>query len=111
MYAVGVGGTILHFDGAGWSRMASPTDALLLDVWGLAPDDIYAVGFNGFGVVIAHWNGTRWTSVPTPDAGGVAIQEDVEQTGIGEGNEGAPLWAVGSLATNSGELALVFQGP
>jgi hypothetical protein len=77
----------------------------------LAANDIYAVGFNGFGVVIAHWNGTRWTSVPTPAVGGVAILDDVEQTGVGEGSEGAPLWAVGSLATNSGELSLVFQGP
>jgi len=77
----------------------------------LAADDIYAVGLNGFGVVIARWNGTLWTSVPTPAVAGVPILDDVEQTGVGEGGEGAPLWAVGSLATNSGELALVFQGP
>ena len=98
------------WNGRRWTFMTSlPMTPSGIEV--VAANDIYAVGFNGFGVVIAHWNGTRWTSVPTPDAGGVAIQEDVEQTGIGEGNEGAPLWAVGSLATNSGELALVFQGP
>ena len=77
----------------------------------VSANDVYAVGFNGFGVVIAHWNGTRWRSVPTPFVGAVPILQDIEQTGLGEGSQSAPLWAIGSKVGLSKESALVLQGP
>jgi hypothetical protein len=46
VYAVGAGGTILHYDGAVWSRVPSPTTADLYDVVTHA-GAIYAVGAGG----------------------------------------------------------------
>ena len=56
---VGTGGSILHYDGAMWTAVSSPTTLDLYDVHGLAPDDVVASG-NG---VILHWNGVQWTLI------------------------------------------------
>ncbi len=108
---VTTGPLVERWDGRRWTFLTSlPMTPNAIEV--LAANDIYAVGFNGFGVVIAHWNGTRWTSVPTPAVAGTPILDDVEQTGVGEGSEGSPLWAVGSMVTDRGdEFTLVIQGP
>lgn len=47
MYAVGVGGAIVHRVAGVWTPMASPTNAELFGVWGDAPDHVYAVGASG----------------------------------------------------------------
>jgi len=44
IFAVGDDGTIVHWDGTAWSAQASGTDALLGDVWGSGPNDVFAVG-------------------------------------------------------------------
>lgn len=40
-----------------WMRVPSGTSEPLYDVWGSAPGDVWAVGFNG---TILHYDGTRW---------------------------------------------------
>jgi hypothetical protein len=70
VWAVGVAGTILHYDGTRWARVASPTTRTLLEVWGLAPDDVYAVGAG----VALHYDGLSWQAM--------------------SGTENAELWAV-----------------
>lgn len=58
--AVGVGGTIAHFDGSSWSLLSSsPTDRSLTAVWGSSATDIHAVGSDG---TIVHFDGSRWTT-------------------------------------------------
>lgn len=47
IYAVGQGGRILHYDGADWNSLTSPTSETLLGVWGPSADDIFVVGENG----------------------------------------------------------------
>jgi hypothetical protein len=47
VYAVGMGGTILHYDGISWSSMTSGTSEELEGVWGTASNDVYAVGRYG----------------------------------------------------------------
>ena len=61
VYAVGISGTILHYDGSKWRVMASPpnTDNLYA-IWGSSSSDVYTVGRNG---TILHCNGSKWTSV------------------------------------------------
>jgi len=49
-FAVGIGGTILHFDGFNWTEMTSPTSERLLSVWGTDFDDVWAVG--DFGTIL-----------------------------------------------------------
>ncbi len=62
---VGDRGTILHWDGQGLHPQASGTVRDLDDVWGAAPDDVWAVGAG----IVLHWDGqawaqVRWTTLP-----------------------------------------------
>ena len=49
VFAVGVGGVILHSsnDGASWAAQISGTTQDLFGVWGSGPNDVFAVGYNG----------------------------------------------------------------
>lgn len=60
IFAVGIGGVIVHYNGTRWMQMDSPTHEHLMDVWGLSSDDVYAVGFDG---TILHYDGTDWSTV------------------------------------------------
>ncbi len=70
-------GLIEHWDGSRWHLVASPAvPAILLGVSVTAADDAWAVGesarFYGVGdtahafAVAEHWDGHRWSRVPTP---------------------------------------------
>jgi hypothetical protein len=60
MFAVGMTGKILHYNGSGWSEMQSGTSQHLLDVWGSAADNVYAVGAGG---TIVHYDGMTWAPI------------------------------------------------
>ena len=47
VFAVGMGGTILHYDGTAWSPMSSGTSHTLVGVWGSSGSDVFAVGYRG----------------------------------------------------------------
>lgn len=47
IYTVGQGGRMLHYDGADWTSLTTPTGESLLDVWGPSADEIFVVGENG----------------------------------------------------------------
>jgi hypothetical protein len=49
---------LLHFDGAAWSPMTTPTQSPIYNLWGTAANDVFAVTDN----VILHFDGTAWTS-------------------------------------------------
>lgn len=55
-------GTIVHFDGTAWERLAIPEVPLLVWVHGTGPDDIWAVGVGGGAL---HFDGTTWARVET----------------------------------------------
>jgi hypothetical protein len=66
---VGGGGAVLRWDGAAWTREATPTDQDLWGVWGPAADDLWAVGGTvtpGGHPVILHHDGIAWTEVALP---------------------------------------------
>ena len=67
VFAVGAGGTILHYNGTKWSDMTSSklTKAHLHAVWGSSSSDVYAVGASG---TIVHYDGKKWT----PEISGAA---------------------------------------
>lgn len=64
VFAVGEGGTILHYDGTAWAVMESGTSFDLGGVWGSSPDDVFAVGEGG---TVLHYDGQSWspTSIPS----------------------------------------------
>ncbi len=93
VWAVGTGGTILHFDGVDWSQVEIETDASLEAIWGPAPDDVWVAGTveggagTGTGVVL-HYDGSNWSEVydaatPLHAVGGVS-DDDVYVTGMGQ---------------------------
>jgi len=57
VFAVGLRGRILHYDGQTWSRMKSMTTRDLIDVWGRSSSDVYAVGPAG----VLHYDGAMWS--------------------------------------------------
>ena len=60
LFAVGMIGTILHYEGTEWSDMTSGTTQGLYAVWGTSSSDVYAVGTYG---VILHYDGTQWSEM------------------------------------------------
>lgn len=60
-WAVGEGGTILHWNGLAWTEVPDgPTDVVLNSVWGTSPTDVWVVGEVG---AILHFDGTIWSRV------------------------------------------------
>ena len=70
----------IHWDGTTWSKIPSPSIGkpahnFLYGVSAIAEDDVWAVGYylgysgdNGAWLaLILHWNGVRWTIMPTPN--------------------------------------------
>jgi hypothetical protein len=66
VWAVGEGGTILHWSGSDWQDSPSGTTYPLRGVWGTATNDVWAVGDPDN---TRHWDGRAWTPVllGTPD--------------------------------------------
>lgn len=69
---------IEHWNGSAWSVVPSPTpipgaETYLTGVAAISSTDMWAVGYTseaiGVGTVTEHWDGTRWTVVPSPRAG------------------------------------------
>ena len=82
VFAVGYGGTVLHYNGSAWGPMASGTTNQLLGVWGSSPSDVFAVGNWG---TILHYpdleqQAPTITSV-SPDEGNHGETLDVTITG------------------------------
>lgn len=76
---------IMHWDGAGWHIVLAPPagwlsaplpepltsealyyEKVLNGVSALAPDDVWAVGFDGGKSLTMHWDGKAWNTVPSP---------------------------------------------
>ena len=67
IFAVGVCGVILHYDGAGWSLTQMDPAEHLYRVWGLTGRDVYAIGWCGEGCgpedgIILHYDGSGWST-------------------------------------------------
>jgi uncharacterized protein YjdB len=60
VYAVGGGGTVLHFDGTNWAAQLSGTSSQLRNAWGASDTSIFVVGYGG---TILRWHGSSWNIV------------------------------------------------
>jgi hypothetical protein len=69
---------ILHWDGQSWTRVttaALPAAGEFLDIAAVSAHDIWATGSQYIpsegksGTLTMHWNGSAWTSVPSPSPG------------------------------------------
>jgi hypothetical protein len=57
VWAVGYGGTILHYDGQRFSSLPSGSASNLTTVWGSGPRDVWAAGSN----TLLHYDGIGWS--------------------------------------------------
>ena len=101
------GGTMLaeHWNGTAWSAAPTPDifrfDEKLNAVSAAAANDVWAVGskqMTGFAhtdPLTAHWDGTSWSIVPTPDVRGGSKSSLFGVANLGGGNA----WAVGRSET------------
>jgi hypothetical protein len=64
VWAVGSGGSIVHYDGDTWRPISSPTNETIIALWGSGPDDVFAVGGETVGTII-HFDGSDWTQFAT----------------------------------------------
>jgi hypothetical protein len=83
---------ILHWDGTRWNAMPGHSRDFLMNVSGSAPNNVWAVGFEG---VTLHWDGQAITSIPT---GGDQNLYGVYTSGPGT------VWAVGFTGGTSGVI-------
>jgi len=70
VFAVGSGGTILHYNGSAWNGMTTGTTSGLRGVWGSSASDVFAVGYDvstGNGLFL-HCNGSAWSPMSSSTA-------------------------------------------
>ena len=62
VFAVGDVGTIVHYDGTGWSVMSSGTHRCLAGVWGSSASDVFVVG--SYGTILHHGGAPHLVFLP-----------------------------------------------
>ena len=60
-------GNVLHYDGESWTQEALPNGSSITDLWGSAPDDIYASASTH----LVHFDGNEWSKVDSGLPAGV----------------------------------------
>jgi photosystem II stability/assembly factor-like uncharacterized protein len=83
-WAVGGGGTILHYSGGTWTKVSSPTDVSLNSVAMISANEGWAVGRS----TILHYSGGSWTKVSIPSSDwldSVAMVSASEAWAVGNG--------------------------
>ena len=107
---------IEHWDGRGWSIVASPDlpgSGFLTSVSAASASDVWASGsysVQGVGqrTLIMHWDGTRWSVVPSPSVSGANVAPNQSLTGITAVSPQAA-WAVGSYAVFEPDLTGIVR--
>jgi hypothetical protein len=108
--------TAEHWNGKDWTATILPGKGLnssLADISSAGSDDVWAagsyektnpeVGLVTF-ALIEHWNGSRWSIVPSPSPGGDSLLKGVAAVSANDA------WAVGSSASVRGGFILRWDG-
>lgn len=116
---VGLGGTpdstlIEHWNGTAWTIVPSPSPGSKDNLTGVtasnASDSIWAVGYGTPEgatqpqTLTLNWNGTAWTTVPSPDAGSPSVL-----TSVATHPGAAIVWAVGHSGLSGSFNPLVLR--
>tara|TARA_R110002096_G_scaffold143328_3_gene299227 strand:+ start:89939 stop:90955 length:1017 start_codon:yes stop_codon:yes gene_type:complete len=64
-WAVGDDGAAAHYDGIDWRPSPTQVDDRLYGIYGSGPNDVYAVGGSGRGLIL-RWNGSSWVEFDEP---------------------------------------------
>lgn len=112
VWAVGNNGSTLetlieHWDAKAWTVVPSPNPGnttYLSSVSAVSPDDVWAVGNTGWpgadvgDTVIEHWDGVKWTVVPSPSPG--SHWNFLQDVSADSANDA---WASGAFSNHRGE--------
>ena len=102
-----------HATGCGsWQVVSSPSPDPATNVFdgvaAISKNDAWAVGYQGNQTLTAHWNGTAWSVVPSPNASSQDLLDAVTAVNTHD------VWAVGfsgdTLSNNSLTLAEQWNG-
>lgn len=112
---------VLHWNGSAWKRVAAPSPAgtasgdtsLLERVRCTSVRDCWAVGLiqRSTGAILGqalHWNGTKWSAVPTPQPGGT-LSDDVNTLIDIACPSSASCWAAGAYGTRGSSPVILNQ--
>jgi hypothetical protein len=123
---------ILHLTGGRWRQVSAPkadTNQLLSGVAATSATDVWAVGASGSTILeatrgaarrippaprvaasestlILHWNGRKWTAVPSPSPGGPGARDELAGVNVSSARNA---WAVGTSFTASGTRPLILR--
>lgn len=102
-----------HWDGSAWSVIPSPNFNRgyneLYGVSAVSSSDVWAVGYHNIALygsektMAVHWNGTKWTIVPTRNIG-----EDANELRAVAALSSDDVWAVGFGASTSNKVGRVL---
>lgn len=102
---------IEHWDGAKWKVVPGPSirkeESELLAVAAVSTNDVWAVGYSypprgAHKTLIEHWNGTKWSIVPSPSPG--FFDNDLYGLAAVSAND---VWAVGSYTADTSDPTLI----
>lgn len=109
-----------HWNGQTWSIVPSPNAQFpgvqashLRGVEALASNNVWAVGYGeNFAslesqTLIAHWNGSTWNPVPSPNPAGTNLPNQLYAI---DGVAANDIWAVGAVGYPEGPLTLHWNG-
>jgi hypothetical protein len=103
-----------RWDGAKWSVVPTPNPRMfnwLNGVAALSPTNVWAVGFSNNSwwgenkTLIEHWNGTRWSIVPSPSPSSTG-QNDLWSVSAVSPTD---IWAVGETNNSSGGATTLVE--
>jgi hypothetical protein len=105
-----------HWDGSQWTLATFIPGTLIRGVEAVASDDVWGVGTNAYGPLIVHYDGTDWSTAPTPEwgRGGRLAGLDVAANDVRASPIKGPgtLWAAGHyLPGNVGSRTLIQRAP
>lgn len=102
IFAVGLAGTIVHYNGSSWAPMFR-SDGLLQDVWGSAWNDVFVAGSDQWAVIgkVLHYDGSEWTEIYT--------DSEISLSGIW-GSAWNDVWAVGHRSSGGTGAILHYNG-
>ncbi len=106
---------VLHYNGRSWNRVSSPNvagqqDNALLGLTVISPTDIWAVGYavgvtNAEQPLVEHYNGKKWSIVPTPSTNAQQNSRLLGMTSIAADN----IWAVGYYTNDQGVYQTLIE--
>jgi hypothetical protein len=102
-----------HWNGTQWSIDYAVPAQVLYGVEALGPNNVWAVGQNLYGPIILRYDGTSWSTIPTPEWGRggrlAGIDTVTKLSPSSRGARESELWAAGSYWPEDGTSKTLIQ--